>query len=412
MNAEIIAVGTELLLGDILNTNAQYLSKKLAEYGVDVYAKSVVGDHPKRLKEAIKTALSRAEWVILTGGLGPTADDLTRETTAELLGRPLEFSEAVWQEVAAYFKKRGRIPTESNRRQAMVPQGADILKNVCGTAPGLHLREGNHHIVLLPGPPHEMQKMFEREVVPILERESGFVLRSRVLRVFGMGESEAAERAAELLDGTNPTVAPYAKDGEMIFRITAKAADEESAERMMDPIEAVLRLRIGNKIYGEGETDLQSVVVSLLLQHGLSIATAESCTGGGLAAAITDVSGASDVFRTGIVAYHNETKERQLGVEHALLERCGAVSPEVACAMAKGVMQVANADIGVGITGIAGPGGGTAQKPVGLVYIGISDHKNVCAYEFHFEGTRDQNRRLAVRNALDLIRKTVDEQMF
>lgn len=412
MNAEIIAVGTELLLGDILNTNAQYLSKKLAEYGVDVYAESVVGDHPKRLKEAIKTALSRADWVILTGGLGPTADDLTRETTAELLGRPLGFSETVWQEVVAYFKKRGRIPTESNRRQAMVPQGADILKNVCGTAPGLHLCEGNQHIVLLPGPPHEMQKMFEREVVPILERESGFVLRSRVLRVFGMGESEAAERAAELLDGTNPTVAPYAKDGEMIFRITAKATDEESAERMMDPIETVLRSRIGNKIYGEGEIDLQSVVVSLLLRHGLSIATAESCTGGGLAAAITDVSGASEVFRTGIVAYHNETKERQLGVEHTLLERCGAVSPEVACAMAKGVMQVANADIGVGITGIAGPGGGTSQKPVGLVYIGISDHKNVRAYEFHFEGTRDQNRRLAVRNALDLIRKTVDEQMF
>lgn len=412
MNAEIIAVGTELLLGDIVNTNAQYLSQQLAAYGVDVFSECVVGDHPGRLKDAIRTALSRADWLILTGGLGPTADDLTRETTAELLGRPLHFSETVWSGIADYFEKRDRVPTETNRRQAMVPEGADILENRCGTAPGLHLKQGARHIILLPGPPREMRAMFEQEVAPLLARETGCVLRSRVLRVFGMGESEAAECAAELLDDQNPTVAPYAKEGEMLFRITAKAATEGEAEALIDPVEAALRSRIGDVVYGMGETDLQTVTVQKLLEHKLTVATAESCTGGGLASAITDVAGASDVFRTGIVAYHNETKTRLLGVPADLLETHGAVSPEVACAMAEGAARTAGADIGVGITGIAGPGGGTAAKPVGLVYIGVCFRGEARAYPFRFAGTREQNRKSAVKHALNLIRKTVDEQMF
>lgn len=412
MNAEIIAVGTELLLGDILNTNAQYLSQQLAAYGVDVYAESVVGDHPSRLEEAIQTALSRSDWVILTGGLGPTADDLTRETVAGLLGRELVFDENIWRGIAAYFESRNRVPVESNRRQAMVPEGAAILENRCGTAPGLHLEQEQHHIILLPGPPREMQDMFEHAVAPLLARQTGCVLRSRVLRVFGMGESEAAERAGELLDGQNPTVAPYAKDNEMIFRITAKAPTAQEAESMMDPVEQELRHRIGDVVYGMGETDLQTVAVEKLLEKHLTVATAESCTAGGLASAITDVSGASEIFRTGIVAYHNETKERLLGVPHDLLETHGAVSPEVACAMAEGIAHVAEADIGVGITGIAGPGGGSEEKPVGLVYIGIWYQNQVKAYEFRFAGSREQNRRSAIRNGLNLIRKTVDEQMF
>lgn len=412
MNAEIIAVGTELLLGDILNTNAQYLSQQLAAYGVDVYAESVVGDHPSRLREAVELALSRADWVFLTGGLGPTADDLTRETVAELWGRKLVFHEDIWQGIAAYFETRKRVPVESNRRQAMVPEGAAVLENRCGTAPGLHLEQEGHHIVLLPGPPREMRSMFEHAVAPILERQTGCVLRSRVLRVFGMGESEAAERAGDLMDGTNPTVAPYAKDNEMIFRITAKAATAAEAESMIDPVEQELRRRIGDVVYGMGETDLQTVTVEKLLEKGLSVATAESCTAGGLAAAITDVSGASDIFRTGIVAYHNETKERLLGVPREMLEAHGAVSPQVACAMAEGIARVAESDIGVGITGIAGPTGGSEHKPVGLVYIGISYRNRVQAFEFRFAGTREQNRKSAVRNALNLIRKTVDEQMF
>ncbi|MBO4954458.1 MAG: competence/damage-inducible protein A [Clostridia bacterium] len=412
MNAEIIAVGTELLLGDILNTNAQYLSQQLAAYGVDVYGECVVGDHPSRLREAVKLALSRADWVFLTGGLGPTADDLTRETVAELWGRKLVFDETIWQKIADYFKTRKRTPVESNRRQAMVPEGAAVLKNRCGTAPGLHLEQDGHHIILLPGPPHEMRDMFEHEVVPLLEKATGCVLRSRVLRVFGMGESEAAECAGDLMDGQNPTLAPYAKDNEMIFRITAKAETAEQAEAMMNPIETELRNRIGDVVYATGETDLQTVVVEKLLQKGLSVATAESCTAGGLAEAITDVSGASDIFRTGIVAYHNETKEQLLGVPHELLETHGAVSPEVARAMAEGIARVAGADIGIGITGIAGPTGGSPEKPVGLVYIGVWYKNQVKAFEFRFAGTRAQNRKSAVRNALNLIRKTVDEQMF
>ena len=412
MNAEIIAVGTELLLGDILNTNAQYLSKQLAAYGVDVYAESVVGDHPKRLTEAIKLALSRSDVVILTGGLGPTADDLTRETTAALLGRKLVFNEAIWDKIAAYFKSKNRVPVESNRRQAMVPEGAEILENTCGTAPGLHLESEGKHLFLLPGPPWEMEAMFKHAVAPILEKQTGCVLRSRVLRIFGMGESDAAERAGELMDSANPTVAPYAKDNEMIFRITAKADDADSAEAMIDPVEEELRRRLGDVVYGTGETDLQTVAVEKLLDKNLTVATAESCTAGGLAAAITDVSGASRIFRTGIVAYHNETKEKLLGVPRDILEEHGAVSPQVACAMAEGIARVADADIGVGITGIAGPDGGTPTKPVGLVYIGICYKNQVKAIEFRFSGSRGQNRKSAIRNALNLILKTVDEQMF
>ena len=412
MNAEIIAVGTELLLGDILNTNAQYLSKQLAAYGVDVYAESVVGDHPARLTDAIRQALGRADIVILTGGLGPTADDLTRETTAALLGRELIFNEAVWDKIAAYFKSKNRVPVESNRRQAMVPEGAEILENTCGTAPGLHLESDGRHLFLLPGPPWEMEEMFQHAVAPILEKQTGCVLRSRILRVFGMGESDAAERAGELMDAANPTVAPYAKDNEMIFRITAKAESGDAAEAMIAPVEEELRHRLGDVVYGTGETDLQTVTVNKLLERNLIVATAESCTAGGLAAAITDVSGASQIFRTGIVAYHNETKENLLGVPHEMLEEHGAVSPEVACAMAEGIARVAHADIGIGITGIAGPDGGTATKPVGLVYIGVCYKNRVTAREFRFGGTRAQNRKSAVRNALNLILKTVDEQMF
>ncbi len=409
MNAEIIAVGTELLLGDILNTNAQYLSRQLAAYGVDVYAESVVGDHPARLTEAIQLALSRADIVILTGGLGPTADDLTRETTAALLGRELVFHQEIWEKIAAYFQLKNRVPVESNRRQAMVPEGAAILENTCGTAPGLHLESEGKHIFLLPGPPREMETMFEHAVAPILEKQTGCVLRSRILRIFGMGESDAAERAGELMDSANPTVAPYAKDNEMIFRITAKANNAAAAEALMDPVEAELRRRLGDVVYGTGETDLQTVAVKKLLEQGLTVATAESCTAGGLASAITDVSGASQIFRTGIVAYHNETKEKLLGVPHEILEKHGAVSADVACAMAEGIARVADADIGVGITGIAGPDGGTETKPVGLVYIGIWYKNQVKATAFRFGGTRDQNRKSAIRNALNLILKTVDE---
>ena len=406
MRAEILAVGTEILLGDIVNTNAQYIAKRLADLGISVYHQSVVGDNPERLLEAYALAFSRADLVITTGGLGPTKDDLTKEVAFEYFGKESVVHEPSLKILQGHFKDMNRPMTQNNVKQACFPVDVMILPNNNGTAPGCIIEEGGKIIALLPGPPREMKPMFEESVATYLQKFQQGVLVSKVLRVVGVGESKAAEMLEDILDNqTNPTVAPYAKDGEVTFRITAKVDTYEEGTNLIEPMEAEIRSRLGNNIYGEGDTTLENVLGEMLVSKKLTIATAESCTGGMVASKLINYPGISSVFMEGAVTYSNEAKINRLGVKAETLDKYGAVSSEVAAEMAQGIAKTSGTNIGLSTTGIAGPQGGSEEKPVGLVYVGLCINGEVKTKELRLSGDRQRIRERATMQLLDLLRR-------
>jgi nicotinamide-nucleotide amidase len=377
LKAELVFVGTELLLGEILNTNAQYLSQQLALLGIDLYHQQVVGDNAERLAAVFRQALGRCDVVIASGGLGPTMDDLTREVAAEVTGRPLETDQAILADLQAWFAGRGRTMAPNNARQAMVPRGATALLNDRGTAPGLLIpADDGKVVILLPGPPIELRPMFEQQVAPYLARQLGatpHVLVSRTLRFIDIGESALEDGLKDLIAAQgDPSIAPYAKTGEVHLRLATKANDQAAGLARIAPVEAEIRRRFGQHIYGVDGTSLEEAVGHLLLERGLSLAAAESCTGGLISKRITDVAGSSAYFGMGLVTYSNEAKMRLLGVPAATLEAYGAVSEETVRAMAEGALRTSGAGIAVAVSGIAGPGGGTPEKPVGTVCFGLA----------------------------------------
>ena len=409
LTAEILAVGTELLLGDTLNTNAQYLSKELAGLGISVYHHTVVGDNPARLKKAYSDAFSRADIVITSGGLGPTKDDLTKEIGAEYFGKKLVMDENALKTLESFFTRVGRVMTENNRKQALMPEGALLIPNNNGTAPGCIISDKGKTLIMLPGPPRELTPMFEECVVPYLRERSDGVYISRVLRLCGLGESTAEDMIKDLIETqTNPTIAPYAKLNELTFRITASAKTEAEALALMEPTIKELYKRFGDNIYGEGNNlSLARVVVEKLKEKNMTIAVAESCTGGLMASALVDIEGSSEVFSEGLITYSNEAKINRLGVSVQTLKNHGAVSLECAQEMALGVAKLSGTNIGIGITGVAGPGGGTEEKPVGLVYAAVSVNGKVSVNELKYTGNRQRIRGRAVMATLDMIRRAL-----
>lgn len=408
LRAEIISVGTELLLGEIVDTNAVFLSEELAALGIELFHRTTVGDNAGRLKQALTEALARADLVITTGGLGPTADDLTKETVAEALGLPLVLDPSSLEMIKGFFARMRRPMTENNQKQALIPEGGEALPNQKGTAPGVSVRKEGKWVICLPGPPRELIPMFRDYVRPKLQAESRGVIRSRVLRLCGIGESTLVEQIADLLaDQTNPTLAPLASEGEVRLRITAYGESTGAAETAIAAMERELRARLGQLIYGVDEETLEAIVVALLQQRGETLAVAESCTGGLLASRITDVPGASAVFDRGLITYSNRAKEELLGVPAAVIARVGAVSPEVALQMAQGVRRSAGTDWGIGITGIAGPGGGSAEKPVGLVYFALVGPGVSLVQEENWTGDRQLIKRRTTQAVLDLFRRTL-----
>jgi len=403
--AEILCVGTELLLGDIINTNAAYLSRELAALGVSVYHQTVVGDNPERLKAAVSLSLSRSDLVLITGGLGPTCDDLTRETVAELMGKKLEFHEEIADEIRSYFSSTGRKMTDNNLRQAMVPEEADVLHNSCGTAPGLWVEDGKGHAAaLMPGVPREMVAMFAEQVKPRIERRRHGVLVSRNIHVFGFGESSVENVLRYMMEEwTNPTVAPYAKEGEVRIRVTAHAETESEALALCDnAINEIKNTEVGQYIYGVDVDSLENALVLALRERKLTVATAESCTGGLVAKRIVDISGCSDVFLGGAVTYANSAKVKMVGVSEETLAAHGAVSEETAAEMARGIRLALGSDVGISTTGIAGPGGGTPEKPVGTVFVGVStkDGETVKRLALSSKRDRDFLRLLSASHAI------------
>lgn len=409
-SAEILCVGTEILLGNIVNTNSADISQGLAELGINMYHHTVVGDNPQRLREALETAFSRNNIVITTGGLGPTYDDLSKETIAGFFGRKLIRHDPTVKAIEAFFRRIGGEMTENNLKQAMMPEGCVVLDNHNGTAPGAILEGEGRIAVMLPGPPREMRPMFREQVMPWLAKRSDRILRSHCVYFFGIGESALENQLrAEMERMTNPTLAPYAKEGEVMLRVTASAATEAQAETMMVPVIDMLCERFGELIYGVDVGDLQTAAVELLRSRRLKVATAESCTGGYLAKRLTDVPGSSEVFECGVVSYANDVKEKLLCVRNETLTDYGAVSPQTAREMAEGIRKLSGADIGVSLTGIAGPDGGSAEKPVGLVYVGISSpwHSEVKELRLGrgYDEERELVRLLASSHALSLVMK-------
>jgi nicotinamide-nucleotide amidase len=407
--AELISVGTELLLGDILNSNAQYLSKQLASLGIACYYQSTVGDNPDRLQKVIELAASRANLLIFTGGLGPTPDDLTTETIARTFNTPLVEDATVVADIAAKFALRGRQMTDNNLKQALRPEGADILPNPVGTAPGI-IWSPKPDVVLMtfPGVPTEMKRMWQDIAVPYLRSRQWAteVIASRTLRFWGVSESSLAEKVGDLFNSTNPTVAPYANWGEVKLRIAAKAASETEALAVIAPMEAHLRSIGGIDCYGADDQTLASVVGRLLTKQGETLSVAESCTGGGLGFMLTAVAGSSGYFLGGVIAYENRIKQALLGVEAEALETLGAVSEVVAQQMAAGVRDRTGSTWGLSITGVAGPDGGTEEKPVGLVYIGIAGPEESVGLRYRFgDRGREWVRQVSACTALDQLRR-------
>lgn len=408
MVVELISVGTEILLGNIVNTNAAYLSEKCAALGLSCYHQSVVGDNEGRLEETVRLAVSRSDIVILSGGLGPTKDDLTKEVTAKVFGKELYEDAHTKERIAGYFSKmQSKKITENNWKQAMVPEGAKVVDNHNGTAPGLIIEENGKTAILLPGPPNEIKPMFERDIVPYLQSLEPEGIYSKMVKICSIGESKAETMVLDLMENqSNPTLAPYAKTGEVHFRVTAKASDEAEADKLMEPMLKELSERFGDKIYTTcEEVTLEEAIVDMLKEKNLTVTTAESCTAGLLAGRIMNVPGASRVYNEGYITYSNDAKERLVGVSHETLENHGAVSHETAAEMAEGAARVSGADAAVSVTGIAGPDGGTKEKPVGLVYVGCYVKGNIRTEEFRFLGNRAKNREYAVVRALTLLRE-------
>ena len=407
MTAEIICVGTELLLGNIVNTNAAFLSEKLAYLGINCYFQTVVGDNRDRLLSVINTALSRADILIFSGGLGPTEDDLTKETVAEALGKKLIRDKWAEQEIADYFALRGRIPTDNNWKQADVIEGCEILYNKNGTAPGIFVSEGEKTVILLPGPPLELKSMFTDSVMPKLQQKCGQVFYSQTVKIVGPGESSVETQILDMLNTQeNPTIAPYAKTGEVHLRVTARAKDEKEAREKTAPVVEELYRRFGNAVYTtDADETLEMALTKLLIKKKYTMTTAESCTGGMIAARMVNAPGVSAVLKSGFITYANEAKEELLSVSHDTLEKFGAVSRETAEEMAEGAVKAAHTDVAVAVTGIAGPDGGTKEKPVGLVYIGVNVRGNVEVREYHFSGSRQKIRESVTAAALTFLRE-------
>lgn len=405
MKAEIITVGTEILLGDILNTNCRYLSRELAAMGIEMYYQITVGDNEERLLKTLKESLNRSDIVICTGGLGPTEDDITKEVCAKYFGYELELHKPSLDAMIERFKHMNRVPTKNNEKQAYFPKEAYILKNDNGTAPGCIMEKEGKMIVVLPGPPREMESMFENYVKPYLSKLTDDVIESEVLRIIGVGESKVENDIIDIIDSqTNPTIATYAKGYECTLRITAKAKSVEEAKELIKPMSDEMKRRFGQSLYATGETSIEEVVSKMLVENNLKIAVAESCTGGMVSASLINYPGISSVFMEGCVTYSNEAKMKSLGVKKETLDVYGAVSDNCAKEMASGVAARYNTNVGIATTGIAGPGGGTDEKPVGLVYFGIYINGKVITKKYVFNGDRQGVRERATRTILNDLR--------
>ncbi len=408
MNAELIAVGTEILLGDIVNTDAQVISQGLSELGINVFYQTVVGDNPARLRHVVETARDRADIIITTGGLGPTLDDLTKETLAAVFGKKLALHQPSLDRIKGFFQTIGREMTPNNEKQAWLPEGCTVFVNEWGTAPGCAFEAYGKHVLMLPGPPRECNPMWKECAMPYLYKLAGGCIVSRNIRVFGLGESNMEAILHDMMaESKNPTIAPYAKTSECFARVTAKADTPDQCEKLLDPVVEKICAMLGEDVYGVDVDSLEQVVGDGLRARGLTLAVAESCTGGLLSKRITDVPGCSDYYLGGVCSYANEVKMKVLGVQKETLETVGAVSPEVAEQMAEGVARALGADVGVGITGVAGPGGGTDEKPVGLVYISIWHKGQYFTRKMKSMNGRDRIRMQAASTALDLIRRNV-----
>lgn len=409
---ELISVGTEILLGDILNTDAQFLSIELARLGISVIHQSTVGDNRERLLAQLKEAADRSDIIILSGGLGPTPDDLTKEVCCEFFGKKMFLHEPTVEKIKTYFSTKGMEMAQNNLKQAMLPKDCVIFPNDNGTAPGMAIEKNGVHILVLPGPPRELKPMFRNCAVPYLMQFSDRIIVSHNIRTFGIGESLMAERVNDLFDAENPTVAPYAKDGEALLRVTAMARTKEEAENLCKPVINEIKNRLDGFVYGVDYTCIEEAVIEKLKEKHMKVATAESCTGGLIAKRITDIPGASEVFDCGIISYANEIKHRVLGVSEDDLNKYGAVSEPVARQMARGALKVSGADIAVSVTGIAGPDSDSTNKPVGLVYIGLADRDNVWVRELRTSRKdRSYNRYVSASNALNMIRLYIDNKL-
>ncbi len=410
LRVEILSVGTELLLGEIANTDAQVISEGLAELGFSTLYHTVVGDNPERLRGSLASALSRADIVITTGGLGPTYDDLTKEVCAEALGLPLELDVPSLERIRAFFEKTGRVMTPNNEKQAYLPRGCTVFSNDWGTAPGCAMERSGQHLLMLPGPPSECLPMFRHRAMPYLAALSGGAIHSDWIRLFGIGESAMEDKLRPLMESSvNPSLAPYAKEGECLVRVTARADTPEEAAALCAPYVRTVCDRMHPWVYGVNVDSLEQAAVEALKSAGQSVACAESCTGGLLSERITDVPGASAVFPGGAVTYSNEAKIRTLGVSPETLAQFGAVSAETAREMAGGIRARFGSDYGVSVTGIAGPESDGSGKPVGLVYIGLASAHGVSVRECLFTGSRSRVRRSASSTALDMLRRAVLE---
>ncbi len=412
-SAEIVTIGTEILLGDLVDTNTAWLSERLASLGVGIYRHTTVGDNRARITAALKEAAARADLVITTGGLGPTSDDLTNECLAAVTGRGMvEYPEAR-EHVDTMFEKFGRKPTANNYKQALFPEGTRLIPNPLGTAMGSLLDDDGTLFATLPGVPSEMKRMFEDTLEPLIRARSDGSIVSKTLWFAGIGESALAEQVQDFLDATDPTVAPLAGQGKVRLRITTRAATQREAENKIAPVEREILARLGDYYFGEDDETLESAVGRLMKEQGVTLALAESCTGGLLAKRLTDIAGSSAYFKEGLVTYTNESKERLLGVPHDLLVEHGAVSEPVARHMAEGVRKLAASDYGLSVTGIAGPDGGTKEKPVGLVFVGLSDAGGTVAERLDLSAwarSREAIRERSANRAFDLLRLRLEER--
>ncbi|MDU6573034.1 MAG: competence/damage-inducible protein A [Gemella haemolysans] len=416
MRVELVSVGTELLLGDIVNTNTAYLSKELAALGLGVFRQTTVGDNRERLLKTLESAFLENDTVIITGGLGPTDDDITKECAAEYFGRDFYFHEYSWVKILERLTRTGRsVITENNKKQAMIPEGAIVLENYCGTAPGVIIGENNKRIILLPGPPREMRDMFEKSVKPYLEKFSSKQFISKYVRFYGIGESLLETKIKDIMDNqTNPTLALYAKTGEVLLRITASGKDTEECEDLIREQLEEIEKRVGEYIYLVGDEDISStqtemntVVANLLIENKFTISIAESLTGGKISSMLVEKSGISEALLEGIVCYSNKSKINTLGVREETLEKFGAVSEEVAKEMVLGVANRLGADFAVATTGIAGPNSDDSGKPVGLAYIGVYAQGDISVKECLFTGDRELIRYRTSVEALEEVRKNI-----
>lgn len=409
MKCELIAIGTELLLGEIVNNNGAFLAQQMADLGIDVYFHTVVGDNLDRIVGALTAASQRAELIVTSGGLGPTMDDATREAFARFTKRPLVLDEEAYRNLAAYYAQRGIEMTERSKRQVTIPEGAELIPNANGTAPGIWLEHERGVLVALPGPPRELRPMFLdhvkprlRDLLPAAEQKTH--LYRRILKVCGMPEATVEQRLEELIrDQVDPTIAPYAKSGEIHLRLATKAQSQEEADARFAPIEAEIKRRLGWHLYGRDDEQLIDVVAARLQERGLRVAVGESCTGGLVGAKLTELPGSSRHFQTSIVAYANEMKTALLGVPAAMIETHGAVSDPVARALANGARRVGQAEIGIGVTGIAGPEGGTPEKPVGTVFVAVSGPAGELCHRLSLRGMRDDIRQRTTTHCLAML---------